>query len=580
MQTHIQLNENQQKHTYYQNKIYEIMGYAKPEQAAHHLRDERFLSAYYCPHCGAELYMQWDDVHISVDDNTFNHWQYGQDKERKTKQLEILRTENRADYSAATKEAKEFAARNTCFVCCGSLRHEPGYFIQAYDSASYFFGHDNPLFRCCVSAHANYARTGKQFNFQMNIDSILSYMRSIRIPLDEQLAESKTAVFAQQADIPSAKYMPANIANSIKSDLAKLQEHLQLLVRMESNIYALTKHLGNLYLHKEDADRLMLFQSTYPAIKIRTRIEKEIAYTKTKLAHLGASLRELKDTPLPKVQINWPVPPKQPVLETPGLFNKKKVAERNAAKTAQYESELANYQIAYEECKKREAQIIAEHNDQRNRNIQAKQNELDKLTAKYYQLQAQGEDQIATAKAEDVPALAVQNMLQKEIDEAETLLKQFFETRNALYGYNVVFPKYRNIVALSTFCEYLVTGRCSALDGANGAYNLYESECRADMIISQLNVVIESLEQIKQNQYMIYSELQNIRSELASLNNTMEAAISSIRNIEANTASMNQKMDKITESVEVTAHNSVVTAYYSKLNAELTNALGYMVAFS
>ena len=73
MQTHIQLNENQQKHTYYQNKIYEIMGYAKPEQAAHHLRDERFLSAYYCPHCGAELYMQWYDVHLSVDDNTFNH---------------------------------------------------------------------------------------------------------------------------------------------------------------------------------------------------------------------------------------------------------------------------------------------------------------------------------------------------------------------------------------------------------------------------------------------------------------------------------------------------------------------------
>lgn len=573
MQTRIQLNENQQKHKYYQDKISQIMGYKKPGLAESKVYKSLYFSAYYCPHCSAELYMRWDTVTIGIDDDDLK---YHNDKERKMKQLGSLRAEKSADYSAARKEAKEFAARNTCFVCGGSLRHEPGYFIQAHHWSSMFF---DSLPRCSYSARGGYAE-GHKIYFSMDIDSILSYMRNIRNPLEEQLAESKTAVFTQKADIPSSQYMSANIASSIKSDPAKLQEHLQLLVRMESSIYALTKYLGNLYLHKEDADRLVLFQSTYPAIKIRTKIEKEIAYTKTKLAHLGTSLRELKDAPLPKVQINWPVPPDLPALETPGLFNKKKVAEKNAVKTAQYESELAKYKIAYEECKQREAQLIAENNDQRNRNIQTKQDELDKLTTKYYQLQAQEEDQVATAKAEDVPALAVQNMLQKEIDEAEQLLKKFFETRNALYAYNVVFPKYRNIVALSTFCEYLVTGRCSALDGANGAYNLYESECRADMIISQLNVVIESLEQIKQNQYMIYSELQNIRSELASLNNTMEAAVSSIRNIETNTASMNQKMDKIAESAAVTAHNSAVTAYYSKLNAELTNALGYMVAFS
>ena len=36
----------------------------------------------------------------------------------------------------------------------------------------------------------------------------------------------------------------------------------------------------------------------------------------------------------------------------------------------------------------------------------------------------------------------------------------------------------------------------------------------------------------------------------------------------------------ISKNSDVIAHNTAVTAYYSKINAELTNALGYMVAFS
>ena len=51
MQTRIQLNENQQKYTYYQDKISHIMGYARPEQAKHNLRSNLYFSAYYCPHC-------------------------------------------------------------------------------------------------------------------------------------------------------------------------------------------------------------------------------------------------------------------------------------------------------------------------------------------------------------------------------------------------------------------------------------------------------------------------------------------------------------------------------------------------
>ena len=72
------------------------------------------------------------------------------------------------------------------------------------------------------------------------------------------------------------------------------------------------------------------------------------------------------------------------------------------------------------------------------------------------------------------------------------------------------------------FFEYLSAGRCDALEGTYGAYNLYESECRANLIISQLNQIFESLEQIKKNQFTVYNELQAIKVAINDLAYSMD----------------------------------------------------------
>ena len=41
---------------------------------------------------------------------------------------------------------------------------------------------------------------------------------------------------------------------------------------------------------------------------------------------------------------------------------------------------------------------------------------------------------------------------------------------------------------------------------------------------------------------------------------------------------MNVYMEKVAANSDVIAHNTAVNAYYSQVNAELTDALGYMVA--
>ena len=118
------------------------------------------------------------------------------------------------------------------------------------------------------------------------------------------------------------------------------------------------------------------------------------------------------------------------------------------------------------------------------------------------------------------------------------------------------------------------------LEGADCAYNIFESEIRANRVVAQLDTVISSLEDIKENQYMIYQEMRTTNAMLGRLNTTMDRALSSIQGIESNTTHMNEYMERIAENSDVIAHNTAVTAYYSKINAELTNALGYMVAFS
>lgn len=78
---------------------------------------------------------------------------------------------------------------------------------------------------------------------------------------------------------------------------------------------------------------------------------------------------------------------------------------------------------------------------------------------------------------------------------------------NSLYDMGIIYPKYRNLVAISAIYEYLSSGRCNRLDGPDGAYNLYEMELRQNIVIGQLSTIIANLNQIKNNQFTLYNEL-------------------------------------------------------------------------
>ena len=127
--------------------------------------------------------------------------------------------------------------------------------------------------------------------------------------------------------------------------------------------------------------------------------------------------------------------------------------------------------------------------------------------------------------------------------------KQVLET---YYSQDVIYPKYRNLPALTSIYEYLITGRCEGLTGPHGAYNLYEDEVRKDMVISQLSVVIQNLEQIKQNQYMLYQQVKEIQQTTNSIENELRQIkgysiqIASLTALNAYYSALNERNTRIT----------------------------------
>ncbi|MBS7297721.1 MAG: hypothetical protein KIG65_01410, partial [Eubacteriales bacterium] len=82
--------------------------------------------------------------------------------------------------------------------------------------------------------------------------------------------------------------------------------------------------------------------------------------------------------------------------------------------------------------------------------------------------------------------------LRKELSIIKTYLNNTYKILDNYYQCNIIFPKYRNFIAISSIYEYFSSGRCSQLEGREGAYNIFENEIRQNIIINNLNYIINN----------------------------------------------------------------------------------------
>lgn len=387
----------------------------------------------------------------------------------------------------------------------------------------------------------------------------------------------------------------------ITSDRNKLIQYMKHIVHLETDIYALKKRYDELLLSWEDA----VVESIDESFKAEETVKKLKEQLEGEAQTLKARITTKPSETTKYVQLELPVAPDKPIFEAvkpsvpdykkAGLFNKKKINEENDELKRKYEEALNLYNSLYQKHQEKEEQYqtaVADYN-RRVEEIQAeerKQNEeaYKEALAEYDRMcEAWGlelaEKEAVIANFDANKAVKIAEILEqsetysKQLrieQELQYIVKQIgksYEVQAKLYSYGVIYGKYRSYIAMSSFLDYFMSGRVTALEGPDGAYNLYEQESRADIIIGKLDVIIDSLEDIKENQYFIYNELQAANSMLMLIN--AQLLFNNVVQIE-----QLKTLDRIAENTETIAYNTQVTAFYTKKTAELTDALGFMMA--
>lgn len=374
------------------------------------------------------------------------------------------------------------------------------------------FKRANDVLLCpyCYSADLLYG------NMSTSLDEFVS---QINISEEDQKNFSDTAsiVISDYDALPYRRLRCPDTPDSVAKD------YLKHLVDTETNILFFQKRLAQLY-------------------------ENEWIQTRTLYDdYLMSALPEPNTIP--------DLPPK-PALKRPGLFNRARIETENNTLLSAYDASCQTSLNAQRKYNSDRDAFFHNFNDRRTDLRDA----LD-------------DGDFSSLKGHASPfAIQKAKLVHQEIEDCYQHLKTLTRERNELYSMNIIFPKYQSYPALTTIYEYLQCGRCSTLSGPDGAYNLYESELKSNLIIGKLDQILDSLEQIKRNQYSTYQLLQSIEVNTSMLNNSMDDMLDSMKEA-------NGRLSNIERNTEETAYFSHKAACYSAITAAEAATSAYLALY-
>lgn len=199
--------------------------------------------------------------------------------------------------------------------------------------------------------------------------------------------------------------------------------------------------------------------------------------------------------------------------------------------------------------------------------VRQKQIEYDRNYQEYQRLTRKDEQRVERELIEKAALSADLQRIQAQNAESRQRLER-------IYTANVIFPKYRNLSMVCSLYEYICAGRCTTLEGHDGAYNILEMEIRLDRVITQLDQVIAKLGAIQANQFMLYSAIQesNQRSAqiLESTNHMADQLQSMGSHMEIQSAQFQAQLADLQKSSALTAYQAERTQkelhYMNRMN--------------
>lgn len=146
--------------------------------------------------------------------------------------------------------------------------------------------------------------------------------------------------------------------------------------------------------------------------------------------------------------------------------------------------------------------------------------------------------------------------LQEKIGKTQSILAGVNRELKKAYSYDVVYPTYRNLIAISSFYDYLYSGRCDTLEGHEGAYNIYGNESRLDKIITRLDDIKYRLDSIRYNQHALYSAMEETRSLIGNLESSLANATAQLSKISEESSITNARLNNMACNVELMRFNT------------------------
>lgn len=196
-----------------------------------------------------------------------------------------------------------------------------------------------------------------------------------------------------------------------------------------------------------------------------------------------------------------------------------------------------------------------------------KRKNYDEALASYEKAVAEEPQRFAREKAEIERFNAV---IDAQLDALRDSINKTRTALDRLYALNIIFPKYRAIIPVTMFYEYLETGRCEELAGAVGAYNKYEEELRMELIIGELRGVKRVLTSIRGQLGQLSAQAERLQQNQYLLFQSMQESNRQIGNISRSAASLAQSNAAIANNTAWTAYSAASAARSAKAIAHAT----------
>ncbi len=149
--------------------------------------------------------------------------------------------------------------------------------------------------------------------------------------------------------------------------------------------------------------------------------------------------------------------------------------------------------------------------------------------------------------------------------------KKVNETLELLYNIRIngilcLHPEYRGLVPISVIYGYFDTGRCTQLQGHEGAYNLYEDEKMKKMIIEKLDIIDNKLDNLNGTMIYVGQAIESCNDTLKELDRNSERLVSDLNRMGN---SVSSKLNTLNEKTNTIIQNTANAAYYSEVSAKM-----------